>query len=67
MENWWIYLRCWTGGTLTGVGNFLKEKPDIKIFLSDPCGQPYTPQKNELKAEGSSVLRVLDKEGLQRI
>ncbi len=47
-----------TGGTLAGVGKYLKEKKeDIKIFLSDPYGSAlYNYYKHdELKAEGNSI------------
>ena len=47
-----------TGGTISGVSNFLKEKnKDIKIFLSDPKGSAlYNYIKNgELKSEGGSI------------
>lgn len=47
-----------TGGTLAGVGMFLKEKnPDIKIGLADPMGAAlYNYYANgELKSEGSSI------------
>ena len=47
-----------TGGTLAGVGQFLKERnPKIRIGLADPMGAAlysyYT--RGELKAEGSSI------------
>ena len=47
-----------TGGTLAGVGMFLKErKPEVRIVLADPMGAAlynwYT--HGELKAEGSSI------------
>ena len=47
-----------TGGTLSGVGSFLKSKnKEIKIGLADPMGAAmYNFFKNgELKAEGSSI------------
>jgi len=47
-----------TGGTISGVSNFLKEKnKDIKIYLSDPKGSAlYNYIKNgELKSEGGSI------------
>ena len=47
-----------TGGTISGVSNFLKEKKNnIKIFLSDPKGSAlYNYIKNgELKSEGGSI------------
>jgi cysteine synthase A len=47
-----------TGGTLAGVGAFLKEQnPDVKIGLADPMGAAiYNYYVNgELKAEGSSI------------
>jgi len=47
-----------TGGTLAGVGLYLKEQnPNIRIALADPMGAAlysyYT--KGELKSEGSSI------------
>ena len=47
-----------TGGTLAGVGMYLKEKnPKVRIGLADPMGAAlysyYT--KGELKSEGSSI------------
>ena len=47
-----------TGGTLAGVGMFLKERSeDIRIALADPMGSAlYEYYKNgELKAEGTSI------------
>ena len=47
-----------TGGTISGVSNFLKEKnKDIKIYLSDPKGSSlYNYIKNgELKSDGNSI------------
>jgi cysteine synthase A len=47
-----------TGGTLAGVGMFLKEQnPDVKIGLADPMGAAlYNYYANgELKSEGSSI------------
>ena len=47
-----------TGGTLTGVSKYLKEKKeDVKIFLSDPYGSALYNyyKKDELKAEGNSI------------
>ena len=47
-----------TGGTLTGVSRYLKEKKeDVKIFLSDPYGSALYNyyKKDELKAEGNSI------------
>lgn len=47
-----------TGGTLAGVGMFLKEQnKDIKIMLSDPMGSAlFNHYKNgELKSEGESI------------
>jgi cysteine synthase A len=47
-----------TGGTLAGVGQFLKErKADVRIVLADPMGAAlYNFYKHgELKAEGSSI------------
>ena len=47
-----------TGGTLTGVSKYLKEKKEeIKIFLSDPYGSALYNyyKKDELKAEGNSI------------
>ncbi len=47
-----------TGGTLTGVGEFLRSKsPKIKICLTDPCGGAiyrYHPE-GVLKAVGDSI------------
>ncbi len=47
-----------TGGTLAGVGTFLKERnADIKIVLADPMGAAlyHYYKHGELKAEGSSI------------
>jgi len=47
-----------TGGTISGVSNYLKEKnKNTKIFLSDPKGSAlYNYIKNgELKSEGDSI------------
>ena len=47
-----------TGGTLTGVGKFLKEKnKNVKIVLSDPYGSALFNyyKYNELKSEGNSI------------
>jgi cysteine synthase len=47
-----------TGGTLTGVGMFLKERrPDIKIAVADPLGAAmyHFFKYGELKSEGSSI------------
>ena len=47
-----------TGGTISGVSNFLKEKnKDIKIYLSDPTGSALYNHiiNGELKAEGGSI------------
>ncbi len=47
-----------TGGTLTGVSKYLKEKnSNVKIYLSDPYGSALYNYyvNNELKSEGNSV------------
>jgi cysteine synthase len=47
-----------TGGTLAGVGLFLKErKPEVKIVLADPMGAALYNwyEHGELKAEGTSI------------
>jgi cysteine synthase A len=47
-----------TGGTLAGVGLFLKErKPAVKIVLADPMGAALYNwyEHGELKSEGSSI------------
>lgn len=47
-----------TGGTLTGIGTFLKSKKnDIKIALTDPKGAVLVRWFNEgkLKSEGDSI------------
>ena len=47
-----------TGGTLSGVGMFLKERnPDIRNILADPPGSAMYSHfaHGELKAEGSSI------------
>ncbi len=42
-----------TGGTVSGVGKFLKEKnPAIRIIAGDPIGSIYTGHKTGTKAEG---------------
>jgi cysteine synthase A len=47
-----------TGGTLSGVGIYLKERnPKLKLYLSDPMGSALYnwAVKGELKAEGNSI------------
>ena len=47
-----------TGGTLAGVGSYLKEQnADVQIWLSDPMGSALFGHyaRGELKAEGSSI------------
>jgi cystathionine beta-synthase len=45
-----VVLGVGSGGTLTGVGRYLREKkPDIKIILSDPAGSMLHPLVNEGK------------------
>ena len=47
-----------TGGTIAGVGTFLKEqKSDVRIQLADPMGAAlyHYYKHGELKAEGSSI------------
>lgn len=47
-----------TGGTIAGVGNYLKEKnPAVQIVLTDPMGScMYNHYKHgELRAEGNSI------------
>ena len=45
-----IIIGVGSGGTITGVGSYLKEKnPDIKIILADPTGSVLTPLVNEGK------------------
>ncbi len=47
-----------TGGTLSGIGKFLKEKnKNIKIILSDPYGSALFNyyKNNELKSDGNSI------------
>lgn len=49
---------CGTGGTLAGVGRFLKaKKPGVRIVLADPLGSGlYSWVKTgEMKAEGNSI------------
>ena len=49
---------CGTGGTLAGVGRFLKaKKPGVRIVLADPMGSGlYSWVKTgEVKAEGNSI------------
>lgn len=42
-----------TGGTVSGVGKFLKEKnPAIRIIAGDPIGSIYTGHKTGTKTEG---------------
>ena len=47
-----------TGGTLAGVGEFLKERqPDVRIVAADPMGAAmyHWIKHGELKSEGSSI------------
>ena len=47
-----------TGGTISGVSNYLKEKnKNIKIYLSDPAGSALYNyiQNGKLKSEGGSI------------
>ena len=47
-----------TGGTLAGVGMYLKErKPSVRIVIADPMGAAlyHYYKHGELKAEGSSI------------
>ncbi len=56
-----------SGGTLVGVGGFLKERnPDIRIALADPAGAGLSSFYNtgEMKAEGSSITEGI---GVSRI
>jgi cysteine synthase len=49
---------CGTGGTLAGVGRFLKaKKPGVRIVLADPMGSGLHSwiKTGEVKAEGSSI------------
>ena len=49
---------CGTGGTLAGVGRFLKaRKPGVRIVLADPMGSGLYAwvRTGEVKAEGNSV------------
>jgi cysteine synthase len=49
---------CGTGGTLAGVGRFLKaRKPGVRIVLADPMGSGLFSwiKTGEVKAEGSSI------------
>ena len=49
---------CGTGGTISGIGRYLKEKnKNIKIYLSDPRGSALYNyiQNGELKSEGGSI------------
>ena len=49
---------CGTGGTLAGVGRFLKnKKPGVRIVLADPMGSGLHSwvQTGEMKAEGNSI------------
>ena len=52
-----------SGGTLTGVGSFLKEQnPDIRIGLADPAGASLYSwfTRGEMKSEGSSITGNLE-------
>ena len=45
-----IIMGVGSGGTITGVGSFLREKnPDIEIILADPTGSVLAPLVNEGK------------------
>ena len=49
---------CGTGGTLAGVGRFLKaRKPGVRIVLADPMGSGLYSwiKTGEMKAEGNSI------------
>jgi cysteine synthase A len=49
---------CGTGGTLAGVGRFLKaKKPGVRIVLADPMGSGLHSwvKTGEMKAEGNSI------------
>ncbi|HYI82815.1 MAG TPA: cysteine synthase A [Acetobacteraceae bacterium] len=49
---------CGTGGTLAGVGRFLKaQKPGVRIVLADPMGSGLHSwvKTGEVKAEGNSI------------
>ena len=50
---------CGTGGTLSGVGRFLKERRrDVRVVVSDPGGSALASYvtTGEVKAEGSSII-----------
>lgn len=54
-----VVLGAGTGGTMTGIGRFLKERrSDVEILCSDPAGSAYRAwvEDHEVRAEGDSIL-----------
>ncbi|GAB4374460.1 MAG: cysteine synthase A [Acidobacteriota bacterium] len=54
-----VVMGAGTGGTISGVGRFLKERrADVSVVLADPEGSVYRPwvESGEPRAEGCSIL-----------
>lgn len=54
-----IVMGSGTGGTVTGIGRFLKERnPEVQIVVADPTGSAYRSwvKSETVETEGSSIL-----------